>query len=66
MGAHAVYYNNNNEWVSFVNTCGTNMILGMAKLYSVQVYIIAESSKINIIDNNQIVDIIYDEEENTF
>lgn len=65
LGAHAVYYSNN-EWVSFVNTCGTNMILGMAKLYSVQVYIIAESSKINMIDNNQIEDIIYDEEENTF
>lgn len=65
LGAHAVYYSKN-EWVSFVNTCGTNMILGMAKLYSVQVYIIAESSKINMIDNNQIEDIIYDEEENTF
>ncbi len=68
MGAHALYYYNNN-WVSFVNTCGTNMILGMAKLYSVQVYIVAESSKINKIDkidNDQTEDVIYNEEENTF
>lgn len=65
MGAHTLYYDKN-EFVSFVNTCGTNMILNSAQLYDIPVYIIAEQSKRQDLDINPMEDIVYDEERNTF
>lgn len=65
MGAHTLYYKDD-KFISFVNTCGTNTILNSARLNNVPVYVIAESSKRQDLDNHEMEDIIYDEEKDTF
>lgn len=65
MGAHSVYYRED-KFVSFVNTCGTNMISIAAEFYNIPLYIVAESSKIVKLNTNEYESVSYDEEENIF
>lgn len=65
MGAHSLYFRGD-KFVSYVNTCGSNMISVLADFYSVPVYIIAESSKIVNLTNEENEVVSYEEEENIF
>lgn len=65
MGAHSIYYRGN-EFVSYVNTCGTNMISIVAEHYDIPLYIVAESSKIVKLNGNNQEKVSYEEEENIF
>lgn len=65
MGAHSIYYRGD-KFISYVNTCGTSMISIVAEYYSVPLYIVAESSKIVRLSNNEEEKVSYEEEENIF
>lgn len=65
MGAHSVYYKGD-EFVSYVNTCGTSMISITAQYYNVPLYIVAESSKIVRLNDDEKEKVSYEEEENIF
>lgn len=65
MGAHSIYFRND-EFVSYVNTCGTNMISLAAEFYNVPIYIIAESNKIIHLNDSEQEIVSYEEEENIF
>ena len=65
MGAHSIYYRGD-EFVSYVNTCGTSMISITAAYYNVPLYIVAESSKIVRLNENEEERVSYEEEENIF
>lgn len=65
MGAHSLYFRNG-KFVSYVNTCGTNMISIVSEFYNIPLYVVAESSKIiNLKDQEEEV-VSYEEEENIF
>jgi len=65
MGAHSVYCRDSKP-ISFVNTCGTNLIVLTAAHYGIPVYIIAEKSKIVDLSEGQVEEVSYEEEENIF
>ena len=65
MGAHSIYYKEG-KFVSYVNTCGTSMISIVAEFYKIPIYIIAESSKIIYLNDNEAETVSYEEEENIF
>ena len=65
MGAHSIYYKEG-KFVSYVNTCGTSMISIVAEFYKIPIYIIAESSKIVYLNDNEAETVSYEEEENIF
>lgn len=65
MGAHSIYYKEN-EFVSYVNTCGTSMISIAAEYYDIPLYIVAESSKIVRLNGDDQEKVSYEEEENIF
>lgn len=65
MGAHSIYFRGD-EFISYVNTCGTSMISIVAEHYGVPLYIVAESSKIVKLDENEQEKVSYEEEENIF
>lgn len=66
LGAHAIYVRSGKP-VSFVNTCGSRLVLGAAKAHNVPVFVIAESSKwINLPDDGSEPAVSYDQEEALF
>jgi translation initiation factor 2B subunit (eIF-2B alpha/beta/delta family) len=65
MGAHSLYKRDGN-YTSFVNTCGSSLIVHMAKLYDIPVYITAESSKCIELLDDDIEEVSYEEEQNIF
>lgn len=66
MGAHSVFTDNDNNFKSFVNTCGSSLILLAAEHYDKPVYIIAEDSKITKLNDGEVEEVSYEEEENIF
>lgn len=65
MGAHSIYFKGD-KFVSYINTCGTNIISVVAEFYKIPIYVIAESSKIIHLTNNETEIVSYEEEENIF
>lgn len=66
MGAHSVFFDKNRNFKSFVNTCGSSLLLLAAEHYNKPVYIVAEDSKITILADGESEDVSYEEEENIF
>lgn len=65
LGSHAIYLRSGKP-MYFVNTCGTSLLLSIAKQHNIPVFVIAESSKWSELPGGTEPSVSYDQEEALF